>query len=52
MPVFTLGITDSSLTRAVETAVRVTQHQGEEEEQEEMKFRMYICNSITRAVMN
>jgi len=54
-------ISDSRLVRAVETAVRVTQipgHEGDEEdeedqeeEQQETKFGMFMCNSITRAVM-
>ena len=55
---FTSEISDSRLVRAVETAVRVTQipgHEGheedQEEEQQETKFGMFMCNSITRAVM-
>lgn len=59
---FTSEISDSRLVRAVETAVRVTQipgHEGDqgdqeedqEEEQQETKFGMFMCNSITRAVM-
>ena len=49
------AITNSCLARAVETAVRISQEaqadSGEEEEEEETKFRMFVCNSITRAVM-
>ena len=57
---FTSEISDSRLVRAVETAVRVTQipgHEGDEgdeedqEEEQETKFGMFMCNSITRAVM-
>ena len=55
---FISEISDSRLVRAVETAVRVTQipgHEGDEgdqeEEQQETKFGMFMCNSITRAVM-
>ena len=54
---FTSEISDSRLVRAVETAVRVTQIPGDEgdeedqEEEQETKFGMFMCNSITRAVM-
>ena len=57
---FTSEISDSRLVRAVETAVRVTQipgdegdegDEGDQEEQQETKFKMFMCNSITRAVM-
>ena len=55
---FTSEISDSRLVRAVETAVRVTQIPGDEgaegdheEEQQDTKFGMFMCNSITRAVM-